>query len=55
MRDLEGYIDTRHRLLTLKGSNRNNWVAFAVAHHIHGNHDMAVQVQSGIEGARRSH
>ncbi|GAX81967.1 hypothetical protein CEUSTIGMA_g9395.t1 [Chlamydomonas eustigma] len=49
MRDLAGYVDTRHTLLTLKGSNRNNWVSFAVAHHINGNHDMAVQILEAYE------
>ena len=44
MRDLQGYVETRHQLLTLKGNNRANWVSFAVAHHINGSHDMAVQV-----------
>lgn len=48
MRDLPGYVETRHQLLTLKSSNRNNWISFAVAHHINGNHEMAVQVREGL-------
>ena len=45
MRDLPGFVETRHQLLTLKSSNRNNWISFAVAHHVSGNHAMAVQVR----------
>ena len=54
MRDLQGYVETRHQLLTLKGNNRANWVSFAVAHHINGSHDMAVQVGgTGCGGGER--
>ncbi len=44
MRDLPGFVDTRQRLLAAKPSNRNHWITFAVAHHINGNHELAVQV-----------
>ncbi|KAG1664970.1 hypothetical protein FOA52_001982 [Chlamydomonas sp. UWO 241] len=49
MRDLSGYVDTRHTLLTLKPSNRNNWISFAVAHHINKNHTMAVEILESYE------
>jgi peptide alpha-N-acetyltransferase len=34
MRDLAGFVETRRQLLTLKPSHRNNWIGFAVAHHM---------------------
>ena len=34
MRDLEGFVETRQQLLTLKPSQRMNWIGFAVAHHL---------------------
>eukprot|EP00955_Chlamydomonas_euryale_P088543 364389-Chlamydomonas_euryale.AAC.5 len=49
MRDLAGYIETRHTLFRLKPAARNNWVTWAVAHHIHGNHSMAVQILESYE------
>ncbi|KXZ45837.1 hypothetical protein GPECTOR_50g631 [Gonium pectorale] len=49
MRDLAAFVDTRHQLLTLKPSNRSNWITFAVAHHINGNHELAVQVLDQFE------
>ncbi|KAG2502223.1 hypothetical protein HYH03_000709 [Edaphochlamys debaryana] len=49
MRDLSGFVDTRHQLLTLKPSNRSHWITFAVAHHINGNHELAVQVLNQFE------
>lgn len=44
MRDLPGFLETRQTLLELKATNRQNWLAFAVAHHLNGNHDVAVKV-----------
>ncbi|EFJ53230.1 hypothetical protein VOLCADRAFT_55571 [Volvox carteri f. nagariensis] len=49
MRDLQGFVDTRHQLLTLKPSNRSHWITFAVAHHMNGNHELAVQVLDQFE------
>lgn len=49
MRDIPGFVETRYRLLQLRPNNRNNWVTWAVAHHLDGNHDMAVQIISGFE------
>lgn len=37
MRELSGFVETRRQLLTLKPSHRNNWIGFAIAHHI--NHE----------------
>eukprot|EP00775_Hariotina_reticulata_P004730 gene4730-4980_t len=49
MRDLSGFVETRHRLLQLRSNNRNNWITFAVAHHLDGNHELCVQILSAYE------
>jgi peptide alpha-N-acetyltransferase len=49
MRDISGFVETRYRLLQLRPNNRNNWVTWAVAYHLDGNHDMAVQIIKGFE------
>jgi len=48
LRDLPGFAEARHQLLQLRPGNRANWINFAVAHHLHGNHELAVQVQQKI-------
>jgi hypothetical protein len=48
-RDIPGFVDTRYRLLQLRSNNRNNWVSFAIAHHLDGNYDMAVSIISAYE------
>lgn len=45
MRDYAGFIETRQTLLHLKASNRNNWISFAIAHHLNKDYDLAVQVR----------
>jgi len=50
MRDAGGFVDTRQKLLQLKPNNRNNWISFAIAHHLNKSHDMAVQVIEAYEG-----
>ncbi|KAL6559856.1 N-alpha-acetyltransferase 16, NatA auxiliary subunit [Orobanche gracilis] len=37
MRDLEGFVETRQQLLTLKPNHRMNWIGFAVAQHLNFN------------------
>ncbi|CAI5744760.1 unnamed protein product [Peronospora destructor] len=44
MRDLKGFAETRRTMLTLKPNNRNNWIGFAVAHHLVGNYQMAIDI-----------
>ncbi len=48
LRDLPGFAEARHQLLQLRPGNRANWINFAVAHHLNGNHELAVQVQQKI-------
>ena len=54
MRDLPGFLETRQRLLELKSSNRQHWVAFSLAHHLNGNYEVAASVldtyQTILEG-----
>lgn len=44
MRDLKGFAETRRTMLTLKPNNRNNWIGFAIAHHLVGNFSMAIDI-----------
>lgn len=50
MRELSGFVETRRQLLTLKPSHRNNWIGFAIAHHINHEPDMAVNILNAYEG-----
>lgn len=44
IRDYDGLEDTRRRLLTVRPNQRNNWIGFAVSHHLLGNHSTAITV-----------
>ncbi|KAL4856126.1 N-terminal acetyltransferase A complex auxiliary subunit [Chlorella vulgaris] len=44
MRDLPGFLETRQTLLELKSNNKQNWISFAVAHHLNGHHEVAAKV-----------
>ncbi|KAK6795857.1 hypothetical protein RDI58_009312 [Solanum bulbocastanum] len=50
MRDLEGFVETRQQLLTLKPNHRMNWIGFAVAHHLNSNGSKAVDILEAYEG-----
>lgn len=43
-RDIEGFLSTRQQLLTAKPNMKQHWIGLAVAHHLAGNHDMALIV-----------
>lgn len=43
-RDLKGFAETRRQQLTLKPNNRNNWIGFAVSHHLNKNYEMAINI-----------
>lgn len=49
MRNRAGFVETRRQLMTLKVSNRSNWIAFAIAQHINENPTMAVSVLKAYE------
>ncbi|KAL3138957.1 hypothetical protein ABBQ32_005768 [Trebouxia sp. C0010 RCD-2024] len=49
MRDIPGYVETRQQLLQLKSNAKGHWLGFAVAHHLNGNHALAVQILEAFE------
>ncbi len=49
MRDIPGYVDTRQQLLQLKSNVKGHWLGFAIAHHLNGNHALAVQILDSFE------
>ena len=49
MRDLSGFVQTRNHLLTLKPTNRNNWLTFAVSQHLMGRLAKAVDIVEAYE------
>lgn len=50
MRELAGFVETRRQLLTLKPSHRNNWIGFAISHHINHEPQMAANILDAYEG-----
>ena len=49
MRDLSGFVQTRNHLLTLKPTNRNNWLTFAVSQHLMGRLAKAIDIVEAYE------
>ncbi|TPX36047.1 hypothetical protein SeLEV6574_g08124 [Synchytrium endobioticum] len=44
MRNYEGFNKTRHHLLALKSSNKQNWIGLAISYHLLQRYDTAVAV-----------
>ena len=44
MRDLRGFVQSRQLMLVNKSNSKQNWMGFAVAHHLHGQPGMALSV-----------
>ena len=44
VRDWDGFCDVRQRMLSQKANVRINWVTYAVAHHMLGNHSLAAAI-----------
>lgn len=42
-------METRQMLLKIKPGNRTNWISFAIAHHLNGSHELAVQMLDTFE------
>ena len=42
-------MDTRQQLLQLKSNQKGHWLAFAIAHHLNGNHTLALQILEAFE------
>ncbi|KAJ8637710.1 hypothetical protein MRB53_011977 [Persea americana] len=49
MRDLDGFVETRRKLLTLKPTVRINWIGFAVAQHLNSNGSNAIEILEAFE------
>jgi len=49
MRDLEGFCETRRRILVEKPNQKSHWMAFAVAHHLAGRPAMAFDLLSQFQ------
>ncbi|KAF8940408.1 N-alpha-acetyltransferase 16, NatA auxiliary subunit [Haplosporangium gracile] len=49
MRNLEGYVDTRHILLELRPQNRQYWVAVAIGYQLLGKPELGVKVLATYE------
>eukprot|EP01111_Echinosteliopsis_oligospora_P003410 TRINITY_DN1540_c0_g1_i1.p1 TRINITY_DN1540_c0_g1~~TRINITY_DN1540_c0_g1_i1.p1 ORF type:complete len:881 (+),score=311.21 TRINITY_DN1540_c0_g1_i1:80-2722(+) len=45
-RNLDGYAETRRKILTLKPNQRANWIAYAMAEHMRQNYSKALDVLS---------
>ena len=45
IRDVKGLVETASKMLSLRSSNRNNWMLLAVAHHMDKNHATAADVR----------
>ncbi|XP_022648496.1 N-alpha-acetyltransferase 15, NatA auxiliary subunit-like [Varroa jacobsoni] len=44
MRDLEGYNETRHKLFTLRPTQKASWIGFAMSYHLLDDYEMAVKL-----------
>ncbi|XP_003742914.1 N-alpha-acetyltransferase 15, NatA auxiliary subunit [Galendromus occidentalis] len=44
MRDLEGYKETRHKLFTLRPTQKASWIGLAMSYHLLDDHEMAVKL-----------
>jgi N-alpha-acetyltransferase 15/16, NatA auxiliary subunit len=49
MRDYEGYIENRQKMMQARSSLRQNWTALAVAHHLAGDYKQAEHVLNTYE------
>jgi N-alpha-acetyltransferase 15/16, NatA auxiliary subunit len=44
IRDYEGFEESRRKLLTVRPSQRNNWIGVAISFHLQGNYEQAIKV-----------
>ena len=44
IRDLNAFKETRYTLLGLRPSHRVNWIAYAIAHHLLKEYDVAIKL-----------
>lgn len=45
IRDVKGLVETASKMLSLRSTNRANWMLLAVAHHMDKNHSTAADVR----------
>lgn len=43
-RMLPDYAETRRKILKIKSSSRNHWIAYAIGHHLTGNYKKALEI-----------
>ena len=53
MRNYDMHLEVKNSMLASRPSFRANWTALAIAHHLVGNYDMAIQVLDTFEDACR--
>lgn len=54
MRDFEGYLDSRKKMMQLRSQLRQNWTAVAIAHHLAGNYQAAEHVLNTYENTLKT-
>ena len=50
MRDIPGFVESRAAILAMKPGHKANWISFAVAHHLNGDHALAAQALKTYQG-----
>jgi len=48
-RMLDGFTETRRKILQLKPANKHNWLAFAIGNHLTGNHEKALSILQTLQ------
>jgi tetratricopeptide (TPR) repeat protein len=51
VRDTAGYVETRQKLFNIEPGNRVNWIALAVAQHLHGDFEATLKMLQAYEKA----
>ena len=48
-RMLEGFTETRRKILVLKSNNKHNWLAFAIGNHLQGDYSKALSILDALQ------
>jgi peptide alpha-N-acetyltransferase len=48
-RMLDGFTETRRKILQLKPNNKHNWLAYAIGNHLVGNYDKALSILQTLQ------
>lgn len=46
---LEGFTETRRKILVLKSNNKHNWLAFAIGNHLQGDYTKALSILDALQ------